>query len=84
MQVYQRLDVAVQRHNYLWRIRQLRNAGYTICYQDETSCNANYRREYVWQKEQEEKLLEYRLECRGFDLERRVEGTTRKWKETDH
>ena len=57
MQVHQRLDIVVQCHRYLQRIRQLRNAGYTICYQDKAWCNANHTREYVWQKELKEKTL---------------------------
>ena len=57
MQVYQRLDVVVQNHKYLQQVCQLRNAGYNINYQDETWCNANHTKEYVWQKEHEEKSL---------------------------
>ena len=57
MLFYQRLDVVVQRHKYLQWIRQLRNARYTIYYQDKTWCNANYTKEYVWQKEHKEKSL---------------------------
>ena len=57
MQVYQRLDVVVQRHKYLRRIEELREQGYQVFYQDETWCNSNHTCEFIWQKEEEEKSL---------------------------
>ena len=42
IKVYQRLDVVDQYHKNLHRTCQLRNAGYTIYYQDETWFNANH------------------------------------------
>ena len=69
MLFYQRLDVVVQRHKYLQWIRQLRNARYTIYYQDKTWCNANYTKEYVWQKEHKEKsLIEDSIWKRGLKM----------------
>ena len=47
----------VQCREYLQRIFRLRNARYTIYYQDVTRCNVNHTRECVWQKEHKEKSL---------------------------
>ena len=60
MNVYQRLDVVAQRHKVLRKLVWYREAGFKIFYQDETWCNANHTRQYVWMLEDEEKdLLEH-------------------------
>ena len=35
------------------RVRELRSAGYKVFYQDETWCNANHTREFIWQLDDE-------------------------------
>ena len=45
----QRLDVVANRQRVLRQMRELRASGNKIFYQDETRCNANHTREYVWQ-----------------------------------
>ena len=47
----------MQRHKYLRRIKELREKDHRVFYQDETWCNANHTREFVWQMEDEEKSL---------------------------
>ena len=49
MHVYQRMDIVAQRHKVLKALPEYRAAGYTIFYQDETWCNANHTRQYIWQ-----------------------------------
>ena len=51
MQIYQRLDIVAERHKVLRKLPELRKNGYKIFYQDETWCNANHTREFIWQKE---------------------------------
>ena len=51
--MYQRLETVASRQRYLRRVRELRSAGYKVFYQDETWCNANYTREYIWQLDDE-------------------------------
>ena len=54
MEIYQRLDIVARRHEVLRELTDLRQAGYHIFYQDETWCNANHTKEYVWQLETED------------------------------
>ena len=49
LQVYQRLDVVAMRHRYLRDIEHFRALGYKCFFQDESYCNANHTREYIWQ-----------------------------------
>ena len=59
MQIYQRLDIVAERHKVLRKLPELRKNGYKIFYQDETWCNANSTREYIWQtKGDSEDLIE--------------------------
>ena len=51
MQVYQRLDVVAQRHRMLRDLQKYRALQYEIFYQDESYCNANHTRQYIWQKD---------------------------------
>ena len=53
LQVYQRLDIVASRQRYLRRVRKLWSAGYKVFYQDETWCNANHTREFIWQLDDE-------------------------------
>ena len=48
LQVYQRLDIVASRQRYLRRVRELKSAGYKVFYQDETWCNANHTRNFIW------------------------------------
>ena len=50
--VYQRLDIVLQRHNFLRKIEEYRRDGYNIYYQDETWCNTNHTKKHIWQKEE--------------------------------
>ena len=43
-----RLDIVAQRQKYLRKITHVRAFGYKTFYQDETWCNANHTREYIW------------------------------------
>ena len=54
MMVYQRMDVVAHRHRYLRAIEEYRAKDFTIYYQDETWCNANHTRQYIWQCENTE------------------------------
>ena len=49
MNVYSRLDVVANRHRYLRAIRQYRDEGYEIFYQDESYCNTNHTVGEIWQ-----------------------------------
>ena len=51
MCIYQRLDIVLQRHNFLRKINEYRKNEYHIYYQDETWCNTNHTKECVWQLE---------------------------------
>ena len=53
LQVYQRLDIVASRQRYLRRVRELESAGYKIFNQDETWCNANHTRKFIWQFDDE-------------------------------
>lgn len=55
MNVYQRLDVVAQRHVFLRKIISYRETGFKVFYQDETWCNANHTRQYIWRRENEDK-----------------------------
>ena len=48
LKIYQRLDIVLSRQMYLWKIRELQSSGYKVFYQDETWCNANHTRKYIW------------------------------------
>ena len=48
MMVYQRLDVVATRHKVLQALVDYRAKRYKIFYQDETWCNANHTREFIW------------------------------------
>ena len=50
------LDIVAQRQKYLRKITHVRAFGYKTFYQDETWCNANHTREYIWQLQDDERL----------------------------
>ena len=68
MSVYQRFDIVVSRHKFLINIERYRNEGYNIFYQDETRCNANHTKEYVWQTETTDDLLTQISYTGGLDV----------------
>ena len=68
MSVYQRFDIVVSRHKFLMNMEKYRNEGYNIYYQDETWCNANHTREYVWQTETSYDLLSQISYSGGLDV----------------
>ena len=59
MHVFQRLDVLVSRQIYFCKIKEMRSRskGYHAYYQDETWCNDNHTREYIWQLTDVESLV---------------------------
>ena len=65
MHIYQRFDVVAQRHKYLRKITHFRALGYSIYFQDETWCNANHTREYIWQQSSDPQNLLSDTEWKG-------------------
>lgn len=65
MNVYQRLDIVANRQEYLRKIRQYRKDGYEIFYQDETWCNQNHTREYIWQEQTDGEALIPNVSSKG-------------------
>ena len=47
-------DIVVQRDKYLRKITHVRVFGYKTSHQDETWCNDNHTREYIWQLQDDE------------------------------
>ena len=70
MNIYQRMDIVAQRHRVLRELVKFRSAGYELYYQDETWCNANHTRQYIWQLEEASSggLLEGTKWRGGFDV----------------
>ena len=65
MNVYQRLDIVAERQKYLMKVREFRENGYEIFYQDETWCNQYHTKEHVWQESASEPSLISDAKYRG-------------------
>ena len=68
LKVYQRMDIVVQRQIYLRKLRDLRASEYKIFYQDETWCNANHTRQYVWQARGDDNIISDTVWKGGADV----------------